>query len=140
MLRPYIAYDDVAVRRHWHPEDPTLPVSRARGLRARRRLEVVDEPLHDATLHETRGPGGNALVVYRTRRGATRAQGIVAEREARVEHLLAQLRPERGNALQHGLPGQALGHGQHQRGQSGRGEEDGEGTLGRRDDAQRVIE
>src|SRR5882672_5804197 len=139
MLRPYVVQDDVGVPRHWFPEDPTLPVSCAPGLRARRRLEVVDEPLHDAPFHETRGPGGNTLVVYRTRRGATHAQGIVAEREARVEQLLAHLRPEGGNALQHGLPGQALGQGQHQRRQSGRREDNGEGTLRRCDDAQRVI-
>src|SRR2546422_9535200 len=103
MLRPYVVQDDVCVRRHWFPEDPTLPVSRALGLRARRRLEIVDEPLDDATFHETRGPGGNTLVVHRTRRGAIHAQGLVAEREPGVEHLLAQLRPEGGNALQHGI-------------------------------------
>src|SRR6266849_4485728 len=99
MPRPSLAQDDVGIGRHWFPEDPTLPVSRAPGLRARRRLEIVDEPLHDATLHETRGPGGNALVVHRTRRGATHAQGLVAQREAGVEHLLAHFRPERGNTL-----------------------------------------
>src|SRR5438132_11116896 len=109
MLRPYVVesppvvQDDVGVCWHRLPEDSTLPVSRAPGLRARGRLQVVNEPLHDATFDEARGPGGHTLVVHRTRRGATHAQGIVAEREVGVEHLLPDLRLQRGNALEHRL-------------------------------------
>src|SRR5439155_10404167 len=114
MLRPYIAHDDVAVRRHRFPEDPASPVSRALGVRARRRLEVVDEALHDATFYEARGPGWDTLIVHGTRRGATHAERVVGEREPGVEHLLPDLRPQGGNALQHRLSGEGLRHREHQ--------------------------
>src|SRR2546422_5089528 len=106
MLRPYIAQDDAGVRRDGFPEDPALSVPGALRLRARRRLEVVDEPLHDATFHKTQRTGGHALIVQGARRGATDAEGIVGEREPGVEHLLADLCAQWGNALEHRLPGE----------------------------------
>src|SRR2546430_8696654 len=50
--RPHVVQDDVGVCRHRLPEDPTLPVPGTPGLRARGRLQVVNEPLHDATFDE----------------------------------------------------------------------------------------
>src|SRR6266849_11160285 len=101
--RAYVCQDDVGVCRHRLPEDPALTVPRALGLRARCRLEVVHEPLHDATFHETQRPGGHALIVQGAGRDTTATEGIVGEGKPRVEHLLPNLRPQRGNTLEHRL-------------------------------------
>src|SRR2546425_7283668 len=90
--RPHVVQDDVGVCRHRLPEDPTLTVPGTPGLRTRRRLEVVDEPLHHATLHETRGPGGHTLIIQGARRDTTATQRIVGEGEPGVERLLPDLR------------------------------------------------
>src|SRR6266568_4909618 len=138
MLRPYVVesppvvQDDVGVCRHRLPEDSTLPVSRAPGLRARGRLQVVNEPLHDATFDESQRPGGHALIIQGARRDPTATQRIVGEGEPRVEHLLPDLRLQRGNALEHRLSRKGLRHRKHQRRQAGRSEDDGESSFGRR--------
>src|SRR5205814_9658699 len=72
----------------------SLSVARALGAGARRRLEVINEPSHDATFHETSGSRGDTFVVHGTGGSTTGAQRIVGEREAGVEHLLADARSE----------------------------------------------
>src|SRR6266550_9244856 len=114
MLRPYTTririptQHQVRVRRHRLPENAALPVSGARGLGARGRLQIVNEALHDAPFHETGGPGGYALVVERARRRTAWRERIVGEGESRVEHRLADPGSERRDTMQHGLAREAL--------------------------------
>src|SRR2546430_9942511 len=95
MLRPYrtqrplFPQDDVRVSRHRLAENRALAMARAVGAGAGRRLEIVDELLHDATFHEARRARRHTLIVQRTGRGAADPQRIVGEREPAVEHLLA---------------------------------------------------
>src|SRR5690348_15811716 len=109
MLRPYtaqgpcIAYHDIRVARHRLPEDRAVAVAGTLRAGARRRLEIVDEPLYDAPFHEARGARRHTLIVQRTGRGSADQQRIVGEREAAVEHLLAAAPGEGRDALQHGL-------------------------------------
>src|SRR5216117_1690263 len=90
MLRPYLVerphpvQDDVGVCRHRLPEDSTLPVPGTPGLRARGRLQVVNEPLHDATFDESHRPGGHALIIQGARRDTTATQRIVGEGEPTI--------------------------------------------------------
>src|SRR5206468_822790 len=108
MLRPYVVesptvvQDDVGVCRHRLPEDSTLPVSRAPGLRARGRLQVVNEPLHDATFDESQRPGGHALIIQGARLDPTATQRIVGEGEPRVEHLHDECVPSRTHSSSRG--------------------------------------
>src|SRR5216117_4566453 len=91
MLRPYLVerphpvQDDVGVCRHRLPEDPTLTVPGTPGPRARGRLQVVNEPPHDATFDESQRPGGHALIIQGARRDTTATQRIVGEGEPRSE-------------------------------------------------------
>src|SRR5256885_5753217 len=97
--RPHVVQDDVGVCRHRLPEDPTLPVPGTPGLRARGRLQVVNEPLHDATFDESQRPGGHALIIQGARRDTTAMQRIVGEGEPRVERLLPDLRDRKSTRL-----------------------------------------
>src|SRR5437868_14930148 len=58
-----VPQDDVRISRHRLPKDRAVAVTRALGAGARRRLEVVDEALHDATFHEARGARRHTLIV-----------------------------------------------------------------------------
>src|SRR2546421_232470 len=135
-----VPYADVRVSQHRLSEDRALPVARALGAGARRRLEVINEPSHDATFHETGGSRGDAFVVHGTGGSTTGAQRIVGEREAGVEHLLADARGQGRDALQYGLAGECLGDGQHQRGQAEWREDHGQRPLRRGHHAERVLE
>src|SRR5439155_281667 len=90
--RPLMPQHQARISRHRLSEDRALSVARALGAGARRRLEVINEPSHDATFHETSGSRGDTFVVHRTGGSTTGAQRIVGEREAGVEHLLADAR------------------------------------------------
>ena len=105
-----------------------------------RGLEIIDEPLHDATLHEARGARRHALVVHGPRRGSAGSERVVRERERWIEHLFADLRGEGRAALQHGLAREGLGEGQEHRGKSGGREYDRERAFGRVGDLEGKIE
>src|SRR2546426_12733059 len=98
--RPHVVQDDVGVCRHRLPEDPTLTAPGAPGLRARGRLQVVNEPPHDATFDESQRPGGHALIIQGTRPDTTATLGSFGEGGPRVEHLLPGLRPQRVDPLE----------------------------------------
>src|SRR5712675_3033957 len=106
MLRPCttgLTNNQIRVPNPRLAEDAATAVSGRPRLGAGGRLEVVDEGAHDTALYESRRGGGHAFVIEGTRCRAVRRQWIVADREARVEHLLAHSGGERGATLQHGL-------------------------------------
>src|SRR6266705_2005051 len=146
MLRPYIPQrpnvpqHDVRVSRHRLSEDRALAVARAVGAGPGRRLEVVDEPAHYATVHQGRHARGHALVVHGAGGGATGAQRIVGERESAVEHLLADAGGQRRDALQHRLAGERLSDGEQQCGEAERREDHGQRPFRRGHHPERVLE
>ena len=115
-------------------------MARAVGAGAGRRLEIVDELLHDATFHEARRARRHTLIVQTTGRGAADHQRIVGEREAAVEHLLADARGQRRDALQHRLAGERLSDGEHERGEAERREDHRQRPFRGSHDTERVLE
>src|SRR5438034_3651709 len=146
MLRPYTTririptQHQVRVPRHRLPENAALPVSGARGLGARGRLQIGYEALHDAPFHETGGPGGYALVVERTRRRTAGRERIGSDGESLVEHRLTDPGRERRDTLQHGLAREPLSDREQHGRQAGGGEYHRQGALGGRDDPQGMVE
>src|SRR5207247_5470383 len=108
MLRPYLVerphpvQDDVGVCRHRLPEDPTLTVPGTPGPRARGRLQVVNEPPHDATFDESQRPGGPDPTIQGPIPDTPATQGTVGGGERRLEHRPPDLPPPRGKALSNG--------------------------------------
>src|SRR6266704_6471350 len=105
-------YDEVGISDDRLRKNGALPVPRAHRPGADRGLEIIDEPLHDATLHEARSTRRYAFVIHGPRRGTAGSERVVRERERWIEHLFADLRGEGRDALQHGLAREGLGEGQ----------------------------